>query len=92
MHTFLDAIVEEAESKGEIPKFRCATTWYSNEDDDIPPMVMMPLRTNNCDLAVNSNALFGISSVLLQVGEKEAEVLFDDELKLLYEGMTDFLN
>jgi len=52
---------------------------------------MMPLRTNNCDLAVNANSLFGISSVLIQVGRTQASQLFDAELELLYEGMTDLL-
>ena len=65
LRSHLDEIYQKAKANDEIPKFSCATTWLMNNDDMIRNEVQMPLFTNNCDVVVNTNTIFGVSSLLL---------------------------
>lgn len=51
----------------------------------------MPFHTNNVDLTVNANSLFGLNSLLITLPEAEARKLFDAELRDLHKNVTSLL-
>ena len=46
----------------------------------------MPFSTNNVDITVNANVLFGVSSLLLY--HQDADKLFDQELRKIYRDIV----
>jgi len=51
----------------------------------------MPFNTNNVDLTVNANSLFGINNLLTTLPFEEASALFDDDLRGIYLNATNLL-
>ncbi len=68
-----------------------ATTWVQNIEEDKITVYdyAMPFHTNNVDLTVSSNVLYGISSNLLtKTNESD---WFDSELQTIYENTTNLV-
>lgn len=42
-----------------------------NQNDEVGDILSMPFHTNNVDLTVNANSLFGLNHVLLAEGQIE---------------------
>ena len=49
----------------------------------------MPFNTNNVDLTVNANALFGVSQFLLY--HQDADKIFDSDMRKMYQDITKLL-
>lgn len=47
------------------------STWLMNQNDEVGDILSMPFHTNNVDLTVNANSLFGLNHVLLAEGQIE---------------------
>lgn len=52
----------------------------------------MPFNTNNVDMTVNANSLFGLNSLLTTLPIDEANNLFDEGLKGIYKNVTSLLS
>ncbi|KAL4433134.1 hypothetical protein ABPG74_010829 [Tetrahymena malaccensis] len=66
------------------------TTWLTNQQNEIGYQMSQPFHTNNVDLTVNANAIFGLNSVLSTIPKEEADELFlqDEDLRTLYRNST----
>jgi len=63
-----------------------------NQNDEVGDILSMPFHTNNVDLTVNANSLFGLNHVLLAEGKiDEAQNLFDQDLRGIYVNVTNLL-
>jgi hypothetical protein len=51
----------------------------------------MPFNTNNVDLSVNANSLFGLSLFLQNYDRGEVEKIFDSELRKMFSDVCSFL-
>lgn len=62
LHPFLNSVYEQAILNGEEPNLILATTWLLDDETTKPGLVEMPLLTNNIDVSVNANFLFGLTN------------------------------
>ncbi|KAL4426332.1 hypothetical protein ABPG74_011484 [Tetrahymena malaccensis] len=69
------------------------STWLINQNDEKSNVVKQPFHTNNVDLTVNANSLFGLNSLLTTLSKEEAENLFSNDLDLkgLHRNVTNLL-
>lgn len=57
------------------PVLSLFTTWILNYEEQVKDIVTIPAQTNNIDVSVNANAIFGLNNVLLN--EQDAVEYFD---------------
>jgi len=65
----------------------------TNEQSEIDKVVNMPFHTNNIDLTVNANSLFGLTQFMLTYPNTTYadEIIFDSDIKQLYTNVTSLL-
>ena len=71
-----------------------AVTWALNlsEDRETHDSYAMPFNTNNIDLTVCSNVVYGLTAaVLARLGDPGPEEWFDAEIQMIYENTTDLI-
>ena len=70
-----------------------AVTWMLNltEDRRTAETYAMPFNTNNIDLTVSSNFVYGLTAAIL-AGLGRPEEWFVDDLQMIYENTTDLLS
>ena len=78
----------EAENK----KGAFVVTWALNltEDKETVDNYAMPFNTNNIDLTVSSNVIYGLTSAVL-AGLGNPKEWFDVDIQMIYENTTDLL-
>eukprot|EP01016_Furgasonia_blochmanni_P056458 TRINITY_DN962_c0_g1_i3.p2 TRINITY_DN962_c0_g1~~TRINITY_DN962_c0_g1_i3.p2 ORF type:complete len:662 (+),score=186.69 TRINITY_DN962_c0_g1_i3:110-2095(+) len=87
LHPFLNTLYEESQRAGTKPTLVLPTTWILDRETEsqLDPDVSMPFHTNNVDLTVNANFLYGTSYFLLTQTDRElVKEVFDDDLKQMY--------
>lgn len=67
-------------------------TWALNftEQKSTRDSYVMPFNTNNIDLTVSSNVIYGLTSAILE-GLGDPSEWFDSEVQMIYENTTDLL-
>ena len=78
--------------EGESKEGAFVVTWALNltEDRRTQDNYVMPFNTNNIDLTVSSNVIYGLTSAVLE-GFGDPSEWFDADLQMIYENTTDLL-
>lgn len=80
----------EMEAEGKTGAF--VVTWALNftEDKEMQGNYVMPFNTNNIDLTVSTNVVYGLTSAALE-GLGDPKTWFNPEVQMIYENTTNLL-
>eukprot|EP01016_Furgasonia_blochmanni_P053110 TRINITY_DN853_c0_g1_i10.p1 TRINITY_DN853_c0_g1~~TRINITY_DN853_c0_g1_i10.p1 ORF type:complete len:662 (+),score=259.08 TRINITY_DN853_c0_g1_i10:144-2129(+) len=87
LRPFLDSVYTEAQAEGRVPNLILPTTWIIDKEGEreLSPDVAMPLGSDNVDLTVNANFLYGTSTFLIGHPDRElVNQIWDEDLKQMF--------
>jgi hypothetical protein len=88
---YVDNVYKNATAEGRTPSLALAPTWLTDLDGEqaLYPNVVVPFHTNNVDLSVNANVLYGLTLHFLNVEIGDTQKF--EIVKDLYVDIAKFL-
>ncbi|KAL4512370.1 hypothetical protein ABPG72_005372 [Tetrahymena utriculariae] len=88
-YDFFDEQYQIALKEQRKPMLSFFSTWILNYEEQVKDVVTIPAQTNNIDVSVNANAIFGLNNLL--INDKNASNYFDQELQGMYLNATNLI-